>query len=66
MNELVLNQKDLLVMNLVNYFMTDKNYNPIIVHGVKDEIWLENMESDYKIIRIVTHYIHNDEQLSYE
>lgn len=66
MNELVLNQKDLLVMNLVNYFMTDKNYNPIIVHGVKDEIWLENMESDYKIIRIVTHYIHNDEQLSYD
>lgn len=66
MNEIVLNQKDLLVMNLVNYFMTDKNYNPIIVHGVKDEIWLENMESDYKIIRIVTHYIHNDEQLSYD
>ena len=66
MNELVLNQKDLLVMNLVNYFMTDKNYNPIIVHGVKDEIWLENMECDYKIIRIVTHYIHNDEQLSYD
>ena len=66
MNEIVLNPKDLLVMNLVNYFITDKNYNPIIVHGVQDEIWLENMESDYKIIRIVTHYIHNDEQLSYD
>ena len=55
MNELVLNQKDLLVMNLVNYFMTDKNYNPIIVHGVNDEIWLENMESEYKIFLYLKH-----------
>ena len=55
MNELVLNQKDLLVMNLVNYFMTDKNYNPIIVHGVNDEIWLENMESEYKIFLYLEH-----------
>lgn len=64
--EIVLNNNDLLVMNLVHYFITVKNYNPVILHGITDEIWLENMDSDYKIVRIVSHYIHNDEQLSFD
>ena len=64
--EIRLNSSDLLVMNLVHYFITEKDYNPVILHGVNDEIWLENLSSDYKLIRIVSHYIHNKEQLSFD
>ncbi len=55
--------EDVLTMKLLHYFITEKNYSPVIVHGAKDEIWLENMKEDYEIIRIVTGYIHNNEQL---
>jgi len=53
-------------MNLTHYFITEQNYNPVVVHGINDEIWLENMNSDYKIIRIVSKYIHNNEQLNFD
>jgi len=66
MQELIINDKDLFVMNLVHYFITEKNYNPIIIHGVSDEIWLENLSNDYKVIRIVSHHIHNNEQLGFD
>lgn len=61
--ELVLTDDDLLIMNLTHYFVTELNYSPVILHGIDDEIWLENMTSEYKIVRIVGHYIHNNEQL---
>lgn len=64
--EIKLNNSDLLVMNLVHYFITEKDYNPVILHGVNDEIWLENLDNDYKLIRIVSHYIHNKEQLNFD
>lgn len=64
--EIRINTSDLLIMNLVHYFITEKDYNPVILHGINDEIWLENLENDYKIIRIVSHYIHNDEQLKFD
>ena len=64
--EIKINNNDLLIMNLVHYFITEKDYNPVILHGVNDEIWLENLDNDYKIIRIVSHYIHNDEQLKFD
>ena len=57
---------DELVMKLLHYFITEKSYNPIVLHGAKNEIWLENLEEDYKIVRIVSNYIHNDEQLDYD
>jgi len=66
MQDIIINEKDLFVMNLVHYFITEKNYNPIIIHGVNDEIWLENLESDYKVIRIVSKHIHNNEQLGFD
>lgn len=66
MQELIINEKDLFVMNLVHYFITEKNYNPIIIHGINDEIWLENLDSDYKVIRIVSKHIHNNEQLGFD
>ncbi len=64
--EIKLDSSDLLVMNLVHYFITEKDYNPVILHGVNDEIWLENLDNDYKLIRIVSHYIHNKEQLNFD
>lgn len=65
MNETI-NRKDLIVMKLLHYFITEKNYSPVILQGADDEIWLENLDSDYKIIRIVSNYIHNDEQLNFD
>ncbi len=59
----ILNNKDELVMSLVHYFVTEENYTPINVQGVKNEIWLENLEGPYKIVRINSKYIHNNEQL---
>ena len=66
MEQITLNKNDELVMKLLHYFITEKGYSPIVLHGAKDEIWLENMESDYKIVRIVSNYIHNDEQLDFD
>ena len=59
-------KSDELVMKLLHYFITEQGYNPVILHGAKDEIWLENLNNDYKIIRIVTNYIHNDEQFDFD
>ena len=60
----ILSNKDEMVMSLVHYFVTEENYSPINVQGAKNEIWLENLEAPYKIVRINSTYIHNDEQLS--
>ena len=46
MDKVMINDKDTVVMNLVNYFVANKNYNPVVVHGINDEIWLENMDSE--------------------
>lgn len=63
---MTIDQNDELVMRLLHYFITEKNYNPIVLHGAKNEIWLENLEEDYKIVRIVSNYIHNDEQFDFD
>ena len=64
--DITLNKNDEIVMKLLHYFITEQGYNPVILHGAKDEIWLENNAADYKIIRIVSGYIHNDEQLDFD
>lgn len=56
------NTNDELVMKLLHYFITNRKYTPVIIKGIEGEIWLENMSEDYKIVRIVSSYIHNDEQ----
>lgn len=61
-----LDRKNLIAMKLLHYFIIEKNYNPIILQGAEDEIWLENLNSEYKIIRIVSNHIHNDEQLDFD
>ena len=65
-NTLIIKDKDLMIMKLSHYFITEKNYNPIILHGINDEIWLENLDEDYRVIRIVGHYIHNNEQMNFD
>ena len=67
MNDTVsVTEKDELIMKLVHYFVTKENYAPIMVNGVKNEIWLENLDAYYKIVRINSNYIHNKEQLDYD
>lgn len=59
-------KKDQLLMQLTHYFITVENYTPIVVKGVKNEIWLENLDAEYRIVRINANYIHNDEQLEFD
>jgi len=64
MNSITITEKDEIIMRLVHYFITEENYTPIVVRGVKDEVWLENNDAYYKIVRINSNYIHNNEQLN--
>ena len=66
MSTIVMNKKDEVIMKLVHYFITEENYNPIVVNGVKDEIWLENSDGPYRIVRINSNNIFNKEQLRYD
>lgn len=66
MNEMTLTTSDEVIMRLLHYFITEEGYSPVILHGAQNEIWLENLENDCKIIRIVSNYIHNDEQLNFD
>lgn len=63
---LIMNDKDEIVMSLVHYFITEENYTPIIVKGAKDEIWLENLDGPYRVVRINSNHIHNEEQFNYD
>lgn len=60
--EVTVRKQDQILMSLVHYFVTKENYSPIFVQGVKDEIWLEKLDGPYRVIRINSNYIHNDEQ----
>ena len=67
MQEETMDRKNLITIKLLHYFITEKNYNPVLLQGAEDEIWLENLSSDnYKIVRIVSNYIHNNEQLDFD
>ena len=66
MEEIIINKNDEIVMKLLHYFITDMGYSPIILHGAKDEIWLEKLDGNYQIVRIVSNYIHNNEQLDFD
>ena len=67
MNEtLTISEKDELIMKLIHYFVTKENYSPIMVNGVKNEVWLENLDAYYKIVRINSNYIHNVEQFEFD
>ena len=56
-------KKDDIILKILHYFITEEDYKPVIINGLQNEIWLENMESSLKLIRINTNYIHNNVQL---
>ena len=58
-----INKKDDIILKILHYFITEEDYRPVIINGLDNEIWLENMEKDVKLIRINNNYIHNDTQL---
>ena len=66
MSTILVDKKEDIVMRLVHYFITNQNYSPIVVNGVKNEVWLENIDGPYRIIRISSNYIHNDEQFNFD
>ena len=43
--ELMKDEKNVITMKLLHYFITEERYNPIILRRVNNEIWLENMEA---------------------
>ena len=59
MPNLTIRKSDQIMMSLVHYFVTKENYAPIHVQGVKDEIWLENLDGPYRIIRITCNSVIN-------
>ena len=59
-------KRDQLLMQLAHYFITVENYTPIVVRGVQNEIWLENIDAPYKIVRINANHVHNNEQLDFD
>jgi rhomboid protease GluP len=66
MDNVIIREKDEITMKLLHFFITEKGYTPIVVHGAQDEIWLENMSAEYSIIRIMSGHIHNREQLEFD
>ncbi len=65
-NMISIRKEDQILMSLVHFFVTKENYAPIFVQGVKDEIWLEKLDGPYRVIRINSNYIHNDEQFNFD
>ena len=66
MEQVKVRKEDQILMSLVHYFVTEKNYSPIYVRGVKDEIWLENLDGPYRVIRINSNRIFNNEQFNFD
>ena len=61
-----IDKKALLELKLVHYFMTKENFVPVIIHGIEDEVWLENKHSEFRIVRIITKKIFNEEQVDFD
>ena len=53
MTQVVMDKKEEIVMKLTHFLITKENYTPIVVNGTKNEVWLENQEGPYKIIRFI-------------
>ena len=62
----MIDEKELLSMKIIHYFIVKQNYTPIIIKGIDDEVWLENKDNSYSLIRIVTKKIDNLEQYDFD
>ena len=49
-----INKKDDIILKILHYFITEEDYKPVIINGLDNEIWLENMENDLKLIKLYT------------
>ena len=50
-----INNKDIVVMNFTHYFITEQNYNPVVVHGINDEIWydyISEMKNERAVVKL--------------
>lgn len=66
MKNIKVDYKEKMSMALVHYFIVEEGYVPVVVKGSSNEMWLENLQRDYKIIRINSNYIHNADQFEYD
>ncbi|MBR4618895.1 MAG: rhomboid family intramembrane serine protease [Bacilli bacterium] len=66
LGEEILEPKNMLVMKILHYLIIDRHYNPIVIQGADNEIWLENLDEEYRVVRIVTGTILNEEQLGFD
>lgn len=66
MPSIIIRKNEQIMMSLVHYFVTKENYSPINVQGVKDEIWLENLDGPYRVIRISCNKVINEEQYKFD
>lgn len=66
MDTVSIRKEDKILMSLVHYFVTKENYSPIFVQGVKDEVWLEKLDGPYRVIRINSNKIFNNEQFIFD
>ena len=62
----IIDENELLVMKFIHYFIINEDYTPVVIKGINDEVWFENRNNSYSIIRIVTKHIHNKEQFDYD
>lgn len=66
MKNIKVDYKEKMSMALVHYFIVEEGYVPVVVKGSSNEMWLENLQQHYKIIRINSNYIHNADQFEYD
>ena len=62
----MIEEKQLLSMKIIHYFVVKENYNPIVISGISNEVWLENKNNVYSMIRVVISNIRNQEQYDYD
>ena len=48
-----INKKDDIILKILHYFITEEDYKPVIINGLDNEIWLENMENDLIYVGMV-------------
>lgn len=59
----MLDKNNTLIYKALHYFVVDLDYEVVVVKGLDNELWLQNLSEDYKLIRFVFSPIINNEQL---
>lgn len=59
----MLDKNNTLIYKALHYFVVDLDYEVVVVKGLDNELWLQNLSEEYKLIRFVFTPIINQEQL---